>query len=78
MPMNNSPGQISIGLLPEPEGRSASFIVSTTVNGAILIACIIVGAMAKNVIQQHFEQTELVFPNNPAPPPEKVKVVRFK
>ncbi len=72
MPMNTSPGQLPLGLLPEPEGRSASFIVSAGINAAILVVCIAAGMMAKNVIRQHFEQTQLVFPNNPPPTP-KVK-----
>lgn len=73
MPTNSySPGQIRLGLLPEPEGRSASFVASSVVNGIILTVCLVAGMMAKNVIHQKFEQTQLIFPNNPPPPP-KVK-----
>lgn len=72
MPMNYSTGQLTFGLLPEPEGRSASFIVSSAVNGVILTACLVVGMMAKQVIHQHFEQTQLVFAKDPPKPP-KVK-----
>lgn len=79
MPMNTSPGRMPLGLLPEPEGRSASFVVSAVVNAVILSVCIAVGLMAKDVIKQHFEQTELIFPNNPPPtpkvkPPDPVKL----
>src|SRR5664279_1031119 len=73
MQMNRYPGQMSFGLLPEPEGRSAPFITSATVNVIILGLVIYIGITAKHVIQQHkFEQTELVFPTTPPPQP-KVK-----
>ena len=73
MQMNRYPGQMSFGLLPEPEGRSAPFITSATVNVIILGLVIYIGITAKHVIQQHkFEQTELVFPTTPPPTP-KVK-----
>jgi TonB family protein len=75
MPMNTYPGRITLGLLPEPEGRSASFITSTVINMFILIVVLVVGMMAKKVIeQQKYEQTELIFPTTPPPPPIKVKM----
>jgi TonB family protein len=74
MPMNSYPGRINFGLLPEPEGRSGSFITAAVINMMILATVLYVGMMAKHVIQQHhFEQTELIFPTTPPPPP-KVKV----
>ena len=36
MQVNRHPGQMTFGLLPEPEGSSASFITSATVNLIIL------------------------------------------
>lgn len=72
MPTNYSPGQFNFGLLPEPEGRSASFAVSAAVNATILVLCVAVGMMARQVIHQKFEQTQLIFPHDPPPPP-KVK-----
>ena len=72
MPTDYSPGQVHFGLLPEPEGRSASFVASAAINGVILIVCLVAGMMARHVIQQKFEHTQLIFPNNPPPPP-KVK-----
>ena len=72
MPTNYSPGQLRLGMLPEPEGRSASFVASSAVNATILVICLVAGMMAKQVVQQKFEQTELIFPHNPPPPP-KVK-----
>jgi len=74
MPMHYSP-RTTFGLLPEPEGRSAPFIASTLINGTILILVLIFGMMAKQVIDQHqYEQTVLIFPNTPPPPPVKVKL----
>jgi TonB family protein len=74
MSMNHYPDRISFGLLPEPEGRSASFITSTVVNMMILSLVLVVGMTAKRVIEQHkYEQTELIFPTTP-PPQVKVKV----
>jgi len=73
MQMNRYPGTVSFGLLPEPEGRTASFITSSTVNVIILGLVIYIGITAKHVIQQHkFEQTALIFPTTP-PPEVKVK-----
>ena len=74
MPVNYYPGRTNFGLLPEPEGRSASFITSTAINLTILAIALYVGMMAKHVIEQHqFEQTELIFPTTPPPQP-KVRV----
>ena len=71
MQMSGYPGRTSFGLLPEPEGRSASFFTSATVNVIILGLMIWVGMTAKHVIQQrHFEQTELIFPTTPPPQPK--------
>jgi len=73
MEMNRYPGTVSFGLLPEPEGRTSSFVTSTTVNLIILGLVIYIGITAKRVIQQHkFEQTALIFPTTP-PPEVKVK-----
>jgi TonB family protein len=74
MQMNRYPGPTSFGLLPEPEGRSTSFITSATVNLIILGVVLYIGMTAKKVIEQHkYEQTELIFPTTP-PPQVKVKV----
>lgn len=72
MPINYSTGQITFGLLPEPEGRSASFVVSSAINATILIICLVVGMMAKQVIHQDFEETQIVFQHEPPATP-KVK-----
>lgn len=77
MQMNSYPnysGRMSLGLLPEPEGRPGSFITAAVINLMILATILYVGMMAKHVIQQHrFENTELIFPTTPPPQP-KVKV----
>jgi len=67
MPVSSSP---TFGLLPEPEGRTASFVTSSAVNLSILAIILIVGMTARRVIQQHYEMTELIVPNQPPPPPK--------
>jgi TonB family protein len=64
----------SFGMLPEPEGRTASFLTSSAINLAILALILIVGSMARHVLQQHYEMTELVVPKEP-PPPIKTRPV---
>jgi TonB family protein len=74
MPVNRNPDRLTLGLLPEPEGRSASFVTSSIVNLTILAVILFIGMTAKHVIEQHqYEQTVLILPNTP-PPPEKVKL----
>jgi TonB family protein len=72
MPTTYSPGHTNFGLLPEPEGRPIAFLMSWSINLAILATALIVGMTARHVLQQHYEMTELVIPNNP-PPPVKIK-----
>lgn len=72
MPTAYTPGRTNFGLLPEPEGRSIGFISSCIVNGTILGIILIVGSMARQVITQHYEMTELIVPTTP-PPPIKIK-----
>jgi TonB family protein len=68
----------SFGMLPEPEGRTASFLTSSAINLAILATVLIVGSMARHVLQQHYEMTELIAPTQPPPPPMKIKPVMPK
>lgn len=72
MPMTYSPGRTNFGPLPEPEGRSISFITSSLVNLTIVGVILYVGMTAKHVLEQHYEMTELFVPSNP-PPPVKIK-----
>jgi TonB family protein len=65
-------GGSTFGLLPEPERSPVSFIISSSVNAVILITFVVAGMMAKHVIQQHYEMTELIIPATP-PPPEHIK-----
>jgi TonB family protein len=70
MPLNHSSASTTFGLLPEPERSRASFIASTVINGLILAALFIVGAMARHVIVKHtYENTALIFPIAPPPRP---------
>jgi TonB family protein len=69
------PEQASFGLLPEPERSPGSFITSIVVNGAILALLFFFSLTAKKVIDQHrYEETLLVLPAKPTPPPPKVKL----
>lgn len=73
MSMTYSPGRMNFGLLPEPEGRTASFVTSACINGTILAIILIIGMTARHVLVQHqYEMTELIVPQNP-PPPIKIK-----
>lgn len=69
------PIRANFGLLPEPRRSTASFVTSGIVNLSILAVILYIGMTAKQVIQAHkFEQTELIFPTTPPPPPMKVKL----
>jgi len=61
-------------MLPEPEGRSVSFVTSAAINGCILALVLAVSMMAKHVIQSHYELTTLIAPTTPPPQP-KVKPI---
>lgn len=63
----------TLGLLPEPEGRAASFLTSSAINLSILAVLLLVGMTARHVMQQHEEMTELTLPAQPPPPPMKIK-----
>src|SRR6476659_5599827 len=75
VPINRTPALAHFGLLPEPEKSPASFITSGLINLIALTLVIYIGMTAKHVIQQHrYEQTELIFPTTPPPPPVKMKL----
>lgn len=75
MPADHFPIRANFGLLPEPEKSPASFLTSATVNLLILAVVLYVGMTAKQVFEQHkYEQTELIFPTTPPPPPVKLKI----
>jgi TonB family protein len=74
MPVNPEPGNLSFGLLPEPSGRSASFVTSMVVNVSIVILILVLGVLIKPKMVHHtFEETVLVVPNTPPKPP-KIKI----
>ena len=52
MQMSGYPVPTNFGLLPEPEGRSAPFITSVTVNVVIAALMIYVGMTAKLALQE--------------------------
>jgi len=73
MAVKRYPDRITLGLLPEPEGRSASFLTSSLVNGVILALLLFIGASAKQAIEKHqYEQTVLIVPTTPPPPKPKL------
>src|SRR5580658_5281289 len=65
MSMTYSPGRMNFGLLPEPEGRAASFVTAACINGTILAIILIIGMTARHVlVEHHYEMTELIVPQN--------------
>ena len=72
MPVNRPQVELTFGLLPEPEGRTKSFITSMIVNGLLLALMLAIGMMAKRVIEHRVEQAVLLIPDTP--PPAKLKV----
>jgi TonB family protein len=75
MPVKPNPERYSFGLLPEPERSTGSFITSIAVNGFIVLLILYIGATARKAIQQRkFEETLLVLPTEPPPPPVKLKI----
>jgi TonB family protein len=75
MSSNGYPIRANFGLLPEPQKSPGSLITSAAINLAILGVVLYIGVTAKRVIETHkFEQTELIFPTTPPPPPIKLKI----
>jgi TonB family protein len=73
MPTSFTTGQSTFGLLPEPETRPLAFLMAGGINVAIAVTAIIIGMTAKQVLQQHYEMTELIVPSTPPPPPIKIR-----
>ena len=74
MPVKHAPEKATFGLLPEPEGRSASFVTSMAINGVILTLVLVLSLIIKPAVVAHrFEQTTLIVPNTPPEPP-KIKI----
>src|ERR1700677_80647 len=75
MPMNYAytPGRSNFGLLPEPERSPASFLTSIVVNGLIVLIAIYLGSQVKKLVTHRYEETVLIVPATPPPPP-KIKL----
>lgn len=74
MPVVDSPVSFTLGLLPEPERRPATYVTSAAVNFVLLGVFLLLGMTARSVIEQHhYEQTVLIFPTTP-PPLRKLSV----
>ena len=73
--MTGSPDQPILGLLPQPEGRRRSFVVSSIANLMLLGICLLIGMSAPKVIEQHYEETQLITPI--LPPHPKIKHLRL-
>ncbi len=63
---------MTLGLLPEPEGRPSGFVASAIINVTILALAVYVGMTAKQVMERQYEMTELIIPSEP-PPAVKIK-----
>lgn len=75
MSSNQLPIRADFGLLPETQSSPASFLTSAAVNLTILGVVLYVGMTAKHAMESHkYEQTELIFPTTPPPPPMKLKI----
>jgi TonB family protein len=68
-----TPGRSNFGPLPEPERSAASFLTSMVVNGLIVLIAIYLGSQVKKLVAHKFEDTVLIIPATPPPPP-KVKL----
>ncbi len=66
----------NFGLLPEPERSPASFITSAVVNLTILGLVYLRrnDGQSASFRSIEYEQTELIFPTTPPPPPLKMKM----
>ena len=68
MPATYTPGRTNFGLLPEPEGSVGPFIVSASINAAIVVTALIIGMTVKHVIEvHHYEMTGIDRSHNASP-----------
>jgi len=68
-----TPGPSNFGLLPEPERNPASFFTSLVINGLIVLLAIYLGTQVKKLVAHKYEETVLILPATPPPPP-KIKL----
>lgn len=64
-----TPGRTNFGLLPEPERSPASFFTSAVINGLIVLIAIFLGSQVKKLVDHKYEETILIIPATPPPPP---------
>lgn len=69
-----TPGRTNFGLLPEPERSPASLFTSLAINGLIVMIAIYLGTQVKKLVEHKYEETTLIFPTAPPPPPVKIKL----
>jgi TonB family protein len=69
-----TPGRTNFGLLPEPERSPASFFTSLAINGLIVLIAIYLGTQVKKLVEHKYEETVLIIPTAPPPPPVKIKL----
>jgi TonB family protein len=69
-----TPGRTNFGLLPEPERSPASFFTSMAINGLIVLIAIYLGTQVKKMVEHKYEETVLIMPTAPPPPPVKIKL----
>jgi TonB family protein len=69
-----TPGRTNFGLLPEPERSPASFFTSLAINGLIVLIAIYLGTQVKKLVEHRYEETVLIIPATPPPPPIKIKL----
>ena len=62
--MQHSPS-ISFASLPTQKQDPRSIVVSAAVNALLLVAALVLSHMAHQVVQKHFDYTEIVFPSTP-------------
>jgi len=78
MPQLSTPGAPypagrTFGLLPEPERNPATFLTAMVINGLIVLIAIYLGSQVKKLVQHKYEETVLILPVTPPPPP-KLKI----
>lgn len=68
------PVRATFGLLPEPERSPRSFIISIVINGLMLAAFLLIGALAPKQIMHNYDVTTLILPAKKEPPKPKEKM----
>ncbi len=75
--MPNNPNNVpkTFGILPPPERRPGSFVISAIINTCLAVLIVVLGVITKKEIDKRkYEQTLLVLPEPEPPKPPEVKV----